>query len=135
VLAGVPTLGVMSGLRYVLGSGSVVFGLSALVLILFPSFFVGLLGLDDSLALIWAMVMIGVTVIALTGNMAVVALTASDSGVRVASIVMGFSAAGLGMVTLLIPVPYTWFTIVYAVVGFGFSLAYLVGLLSSRAGR
>jgi hypothetical protein len=38
---------------------------------------------------------------------------------------MIFSAAALGVLTLLIPTSLTWFTIAYAAVGFGFSLAYL----------
>ena len=108
------------------------FGLSAAALIVFPGFFLELLGLQADLPLMWSMVMIGITLVALTGNMAVVSFTASDGGVRMASIVMLFSAAGLGMITLLIPVAYTWFTLVYAAVGFGFALAYLVGLLRAR---
>jgi hypothetical protein len=109
-----------------------VFGLSAIALIVFPAFFLELLGLQADLPLIWSMVMIGITLVALTGNMAVVSVSASDGGVRVASAVMLFAAAGLGMITLLIPVAYTWFTLTYAAVGFGFSLAYLVGLLRAR---
>lgn len=75
------------------------------------------------------MVMIGVTLVALTGNMAVVSFTASDNGVKVASVIMLVSASSLGLVTLLIPVAYTWFTLAYAAVGFGFALAYLIGLM------
>jgi hypothetical protein len=119
-------------LRYTLRTGASVFGLSAIALIVFPAFFLQLLGLQADLPLIWSMVMIGITLVALTGNMAVVSVSASDGGVRVASVVMLFAAAGLGMITLLIPVAYTWFTLAYAAVGFGFSLAYLVGLLRAR---
>lgn len=108
------------------------FGLSAAALIVFPAFFLQLLGLPSDLPLMWSMVMIGITLVALTGNMAVVSVSASDGGVRMASIVMLFAAAGLGMITLLIPVAYTWFTLVYAAVGFAFSLAYVVGLLRAR---
>lgn len=125
----------MKPLRYTLRTGAVVFGLSAVALVLVPSFFLTLLGLEVSLGLMWSMVMIGVTLVALSGNMVAVSLTASDSGVRAASVVMLFSAAALGMVTLLIPVAYTWFTLVYAAIGFGFSIAYLVGLLSAQRAR
>jgi hypothetical protein len=100
-----------------------------------PSFFLELLGLEVSLPLMWSMVMIGVTLVALSGNMAVVSFSASDAGVRIAGVVMLFSAAGLGMVTLLIPVAYTWFTLVYAAIGFGFSIAYLLVLLSGARAR
>lgn len=125
----------MTPLRYILRAGAAVFGLSAIALIVVPSFFLDLLGLEATLPLIWSMVMIGITLVALSGNMAVVSVTASDAGVRVAGVVMLFSAAGLGMVTLLIPVAYTWFTLVYAAIGFGFSIAYLLGLLSAARAR
>ena len=122
----------MTQLRYTLRTGAAVFGLSAVALIVFPGFFLELLGLQADLPLMWSMVMIGITLVALTGNMAVVSVSASDGGVRIASVVMLFAAAGLGMITLLIPVAYTWFTLAYAAVGFGFSFAYLVGLLRAR---
>jgi hypothetical protein len=125
----------MTPLRYTLRAGATIFGLSALALIVVPSFFLELLGLEVSLPLMWSMVMIGVTLVALSGNMAVVSFSASDAGVRIAGVVMLFSAAGLGMVTLLIPVAYTWFTLVYAAIGFGFSIAYLLVLLSGARAR
>lgn len=125
----------MKTLRYILRTGAAVFGASAIALVIAPAFFLELLGIEVTLELMWAMVMIGITLVALSGNMAVVSLSASDAGVRIASIVMLFSAAGLGMATLLIPVVYTWFTLAYAGIGFGFSLAYLVGLLATRTAR
>ena len=125
----------MTFLRYTLRAGATVFGVSALALILVPSFFLALLGLDTTPALVWSMVLIGVTLVALTGNMAVVSYTASDRGVQAASVVMMLAAGGLGVTTLLIPVPFTWFSIVYALVGFGFSSAYVVGLTRASLAR
>ena len=125
----------MTFLRYTLRAGATVFGVSALALILVPSFFLALLGLDTTPALVWSMVLIGVTLVALTGNMAVVSFTASDPGVQAASVVMMLAAGGLGVTTLLIPVPFTWFSIVYALVGFGFSSAYVVGLTRASLAR
>jgi len=125
----------MTFLRYTLRAGATVFGLSAVALILAPGFFLELLGLDTSAPLVWSMVMIGVTLIALTGNMAVVSFTASDRGVQGASVVMMLAAGGLGVTTLLIPVPFTWFSVVYALVGFGFSTAYVVGLTRASLAR
>ena len=125
----------MTFLRYTLRAGATVFGVSALALILVPSFFLALLGLDTTPALVWSMVLIGVTLVALTGNMAVVSFTASDRGVRAASVVMMLAAGGLGVTTLLIPVPFTWFSIAYALVGFGFSSAYVVGLTRASLAR
>lgn len=125
----------MTFLRFTLRAGATVFGLSAIALILAPGFFLELLGLDTSAPLVWSMVMIGVTLIALTGNMAVVSFTASDRGVQGASVVMMLAAGGLGVTTLLIPVPFTWFSVVYALVGFGFSTAYVVGLTRASLAR
>lgn len=125
----------MTFLRYTLRTGASVFGLSAIALILAPGFFLELLGLESSPSLVWSMVLIGVTLVALTGNMAVVSFTASDRGVQAASLVMMLAAGGLGVTTLLIPVPFTWFSILYALFGFGFSTAYVVGLTRSSLAR
>lgn len=119
--------------RRVLAAGSLVFGLSALTLILLPAFFNSLLGLQTSAALEWAMRMIGITLVALAGNMFSVSRWGSASSVRVSGWVMLFSAAGLGVLTLAIPTHLNWFTIAYSAVGFGFSLAYLWALVSKRA--
>jgi hypothetical protein len=73
--------------------------------------------------------MIGLTLVALAGNMFSVSLKGKDSTVMFSARVMSISAAGLGVLTLLIPVEtLTWFDYAYAAVGFGFSFAYLVGL-------
>jgi hypothetical protein len=125
----------MTGLRYVLRTGASVFGVSAIALIVFPAFFLTLLGLNPTPELTWSMVLIGVTLVALTGMMAVVSFFATDSGVRVASIVMATAAAGLGVTTVAIPVDYTWFSVAYAAVGFGFSGAYILGLLVASRSR
>lgn len=120
--------------RKVLRAGSVVFGLSAVMLLAVPSFFNQLLGLHTDSALEWAMRMIGVTLVALAGNMFSVSTRGSQRSVLFSAKVMAFSAAGLGVLTLFIPTPLTWFTIGYAAVGFGFSGAYLWAF-SSRVSR
>ncbi len=111
-------------IRRVLKAGSRVFGLSAVVLILVPAFFNELLGLPGSAELDWAMRMIGITLVALAGNMFSVSTRGSDRSVLLSGKVMMISAAGLGVLTLLIPAQLGWFTILYAAVGFGFSAAY-----------
>jgi len=115
-------------LRWILRSGAVVFGVSALWLLIAPGFFLGLLGLDESLALNWSMWMIAITLIALTGNMGVVSFFGPPAAVIASSVVMVVGAGGLGFVTLLIPAPITWLSVIYALVSFGFSATYLVGL-------
>jgi hypothetical protein len=116
-------------LRRVLFTGATVFGLSALLLLVSPSLFNELLGITATPELDWAMRMIGLTLVALAGNMLSVSLRGKDSSVIFSARVMAIAAAGLGMLTLLIPVQtLTWFDYAYAAVGFGFSFAYLVGL-------
>jgi hypothetical protein len=123
-------------LRRVLLTGSTVFGLSALLLIISPSLFNELLGLSSTPELDWAMRMIGLTLVALSGNMMSVSLNGKDSAVIFSARVMAVSAAGLGVLTLLIPVEtLTWFDYAYAAVGFGFSVAYIVGLIRASASR
>ena len=123
-------------LRGVLLTGSTVFGLSALLLIISPSLFNELLGLSSTPELDWAMRMIGLTLVALAGNMMSVSLRGKDTAVIFSARVMAVSAAGLGVLTLLIPVEtLTWFDNAYAAVGFGFSVAYIVGLKRASASK
>ena len=121
-----------SRIRKVLQAGSVVFGFSALTLLAVPAFFNQLLGLNNSSALEWAMRMIGITLVALAGNMYSVSKRGSAESVHYSGRVMLVSAAGLGALTLLIPTSLGWFTVAYALVGFGFSAAYLWALLSKK---
>jgi hypothetical protein len=111
--------------RLVLRAGSAVFGLSAVALIAAPKLFNELLGLVSTPELEWSMRMTGITLVALAGNMFAHATRGSVESVRLAGFVMMISAFTLGVLTLLIGVPLTWFTIAYALVGFGFSAAYI----------
>ena len=113
-------------LRIVLRTGAAVFGASALFLLALPVLFLELLALPTGEDLVWSMRMIAVTLVALTGNMLVVSFYASIKGVRFASRVMQFAAFGLGAITLAVPAELTWFTYLYAAVGFSFSAAYTV---------
>ena len=78
------------------------------------------------------MQMIGLTLVALTGNMLVVSIYGSDAGVLLSARVMQAAAFGLGVITLFIPSGVNWFVILYALIGFGFSAAYTV-LLFAKA--
>ncbi len=119
-------------IRMVLRAGSVVFGLSALALVATPSWFNGLLGFSTTPELEWSMRMIGITLVALAGNMYSVSTRGSDTSVKYSARVMQVSAFALGVLTLLIPAALNWFTIAYACVGFGFSAAYTWATLSKR---
>ena len=115
-------------LRGVLRLGALVFAISSLVLFLAPRVFTDLLGLPGSLNLDWSMQLSGVTILTLGGLMFVIAQAGSTNGVLWAARVMMAGAFGLGVMTLLIPTGVTWFVILYALIGFGFSSAYLVFL-------
>lgn len=123
----------MFGIRNTLKVGAVVFGLSAVLLLGLPEVFLELLALDaSSLALIWSMRMIGITLVALAGNMWMHSRNENDQHVQVVGVVMAFSATALGLLTLWIPAPLTWFTALYATVGFAFGVNYTVCLLRQK---
>ena len=111
-------------IRKVLLAGASVFGLSAVLLIVLPGLFNGLLGLTTNGPLEWSMRMVGITLVALAGNMFSVSRWGTWQSVRFSGRLMQISAFLLGVLTLLMPGKQTWFSIAYAVVGFGFSAAY-----------
>lgn len=116
-------------MRTILKAGSSVFGLSSIFLIIFPRTFLDLLQLETSDGMVWSMRMIGITLVALTGNMWNNSQQRNDQRVASVAKIMCLSAAGLGVLTLMIPAPLAWFTYLYAAIGFGFSLAYLIALI------
>lgn len=118
--------------RLVLRAGAVVFGLSAIALIAAPGAFNSLLGLTTTSDLEWAMRMIGITLVALAGNVFSVSSRGSGESVPLSGRVMLVSAFALGVLTLLLPVPLTWFAIAYAAVGFGFAAAYAAALSGNK---
>jgi hypothetical protein len=123
----------VNGIRLTLKAGSIVFGSSALVLLAFPELFLEILALDStSASLVWSMRMIGVTLVALAGNMWANSTNPNNLSVMRVGAVMAISAAGLGVLTILLPVPLTWFSVAYAIVGFAFSLSYVFFLVQSR---
>jgi Ca2+/H+ antiporter len=118
-------------IRKTLRAGSIVFGLSSIFLIALPGLFLQLLGLEKSSALEWSMRMIGITVFALAGNMWNNAGQSSDARAENVAKIMCVSATALGIVTLMIPVKLTWFSYLYAAIGFGFALTYAINLFKS----
>lgn len=114
----------IKAIRRVIAAGSVVFGLSAIALIAVPEIFSDLLWLPNNPELDWAMRMMGIILVALSGNMYLVAKHGTDKAVLFSGRLMLFSAAGLGVITLTIPTNGSWFAQAYALVGFGFSAAY-----------
>lgn len=117
-----------TALRAVLKAGSIVFGVSAIALTAVPNIFIILLGLPSTAELEWAMRMIGITLVALSGNMFSVSKYGSEQGVGFSGRLMLVSASGLGLITLIIPTNHNLFTLSYVLVGFGFSAAYAIAL-------
>lgn len=118
----------IESIRLILKTGSIVFGVSALALIVVPEIFLLLLNIQTTPELAWSMRMIGITLVALSGNMYSVSKHGSDKTALFSARLMLVSAAGLGAITLMIPTSHNWFTISYALVGFGFSAAYAIAL-------
>ena len=118
-----------SSLRTTLKAGSIVFGASALFLLILPAAFLSLLGLEVNDGMVWSMRMIGITLIALAGNMWNNSRSSSDASVGQVAWVMCVSASALGVLTLLIPGQRTWFAYLYAAIGFGFGLSYLLNIV------
>jgi hypothetical protein len=76
--------------------------------------------------------MIGITLVALAGNMWLNSENADDATVRRVAMVMAVSATSLGVLTLLIPTSVSLFTVAYALVGFSFGTAYIIALLRNK---
>jgi hypothetical protein len=117
------------GIKNTLKGGAVVFGASAIFLLAAPAVFLDLLGLEDSAELIWAMRMIGITLIALAGNMWQNAKSTNTGVIRFVGRVMFISALSLGVLTIFIPAELTLFSVVYAAIGLSFALLYLINLI------
>ena len=117
------------GVKQTLKAGSIVFGVSALFLLIAPGVFLDLLGVTNNSEMIWSMRMIGIILVALAGNMWQNSKLNNATALGYVGRVMFIAAAGLGFLTIFIPVPLTPFAIGYAAIGFGFSLSYLINLI------
>lgn len=117
------------GVKNTLRAGSIIFGASAIFLLIAPGLFLELLKLPTSDELIWAMRMIGITLVALSGNMWQNSKLTNAARIKFVAQVMFLSALALGLLTIFIPVELAPFTIFYAVIGLGFALSYLINLI------
>ena len=117
------------GIKQTLKAGSIVFGLSAIFLLVAPGIFLDLIGVTNNSEMIWSMRMFGITLIALAGNMWQNSKLNNAAGIAYVGRVMFIAAAGLGFLTIFIPAPLTPMAIAYAMIGFGFALSYLINLI------
>jgi hypothetical protein len=118
------------GVKQTLKAGSLVFGLSAIFLLIAPAQFLDLLELDSNDQMVWSMRMIGITLLALAGNMWQNSkLNNSAAGVKFVGRLMFISALALGVLTIFIPTELTPFSVIYAAIGLSFALLYLINLV------
>ena len=118
------------GIKNTLKGGAVIFGASAIFLFAAPEVFLDLLGFESTPELIWSMRMIGVTLVALAGNMWQNSkLNNSAAGIKFVGRLMFISALALGVLTIFIPAELTPFSITYAAIGLSFALLYLINLI------
>jgi len=117
------------GVKQTLKAGSLVFGISAIFLLIAPAQFLDLLELESNDQMVWAMRMIGITLFALAGNMWQNSrLNNNQAALKFVGRVMFVSAAALGLLTIFIPTTLSPFAIGYALIGLAFAISYLVNL-------
>ena len=116
------------GVKQTLKAGSLVFGISAIFLLIAPAQFLDLLELESNDQMVWAMRMIGITLFALAGNMWQNSKLYNQAGLKFVGRVMFVSAAALSLLTIFIPASLSPVAIGYALIGLIFAISYLVNL-------
>jgi hypothetical protein len=118
-------------IRQVMLAGGSIFIASAIALIARPDLFgefIGITGLDAY----WSLRMTGIVLIPLGYLMIVVRSVASNSVVKSFAYLMSIVSLSLGIVTLLAPGQVNIGRIIYAIIGFIFSILYVVAIAVGR---
>ena len=108
--------------------GSIVFAISAGVLLVDPSAFVSYIGLTSNESAIWSFRLTGVILVALSTHMATTSRNAGDPAFRRAAVVMILVSVGLAILTYLAPGTATTGRWVFVGIGSGFAALYLITL-------
>jgi hypothetical protein len=108
--------------------GSIVFAISAGVLLVDPSAFVTYIGLTSNESVIWSFRLTGVLLVALATHMATTSRNAGDPAFRRAAVVMVLASIGLAVMTYLAPGIATTGRWVFVGIGSGFAALYLITL-------
>ena len=121
----------------VLRIGAVVFALSAFALLFNPWYFLDFIGVTSqaNLAtqeLVWAMRMIGLTLVIVALMMPVVAAFAPERVLRQVAIVMVPTCIGLSILSAFAPGQWGTGRILYVAIGVCFALGYLFALQGRR---
>ena len=121
----------------VLRIGAVIFALSALALLLNPRYFLDFIGVtsETNLAtqeLLWAMRMMGLTLVIVSITMPVVAAFAPERVLRQVAVVVVPNCVGLSVLSAFAPGEWVVGRIGYVAIGIGFALGYLFALQGRR---
>lgn len=108
--------------------GSIVFAISAAVLMVDPSAFVSYIGLTSNESVIWSFRLTGVVLVALATHMATTSRHAADPAFRRAAVVMILVSIGLAVLTYLAPGTTTTGRWIFVGLGSSFATLYLITL-------
>lgn len=118
-------------IRRILTAGSLVFAVSAIVLLIVPGAFAELLGLDAYVGTDWALRMVGAVLVALAGLMLLIR-RAPERTVRQAAVVMIIGGGLMTLVTLVVPAEWTPLRWAYLLFGISFCFAYVIALIRDK---
>ena len=108
--------------------GSIVFAISAGVLLVDPFAFVSYIGLTSNESVVWSFRLTGVLLVALATHMATTSRNAGDPAFRRAALVMILVSIGLAVLTYLAPGTETTGRWVFVGIGAGFAALYMITL-------
>lgn len=108
--------------------GSIVFAISAGVLLFDPSSFVSYIGLTSNESVVWSFRLTGVVLVALATHMGTTSRNAGDPAFRRTAVVMILVSIGLAILTYLAPGTSTTGRWVFVGIGSGFAALYLITL-------
>ena len=108
--------------------GSIVFAISAAVLLVDPVAFVSYIGLTSNESVVWSFRLTGVLLVALATHMATTSRNAADPAFRRAALVMILASIGLAVLTYLAPGIATTGRWVFVGIGAGFAALYMITL-------
>ena len=108
--------------------GSIVFAISAAVLLVDPAAFVTYIGLTSNESVIWSFRLTGAILVALAIHMATTSRNAGDPAFRRAAVVMVLVSIGLAVLTYLAPGTATTGRWIFVGIGSGFAALYMITL-------
>jgi quinol-cytochrome oxidoreductase complex cytochrome b subunit len=108
--------------------GSIVFAISAVLLLIDPSGFLTYIGVPSDESVIWSFKLMGLVLIALAIHMATTSRNAADPAFRRAALAMILVSIGLGVLTYLAPGAATTGRWIFVAVGSSFAALYIITL-------